>query len=764
MKLALLVLLLSILSVTTTLHAQVLQAPIGGRPIALAEFGLACGSLTGGWTTEIGARFVRPPIDPQSVGTAVVLRVAPTQTACATTEQTVTLVATGRWPSFEPTSVRFFPDEGRLDADGRNLLGVAMRLRASKEPSEVCLVTRPNDRLEQCTWTIGHNAKADPSSVSFEWLPAGARAEADAITFDASGRRALPDVFVLAPSRVTISRLIPQDATVDLATGQGEVPLLHPEAIGSVECSPLPCEFINDKVTVRGISNLVHALDIRLRLRPHVFLKKADALETVTSARLTVLHCPMSIVSGSPVRDNKDAKVVVKLSGRCARDINSVRFLREQTPLKVLRTVAEEDATYVLLRLGDLDDDSITITAFRGERDAIALAVTHSNTQSPPSVRATIELPGYPNLGFIPNNRAAFVHASAAGDEQHFAILPIEGIYDVMYDTQGRASIRANPNAAGLTELRFGLRRQGLPRGLDNADLAVVRDPLQRRMSEANIPAPIDVEPSVRPPLIEVLCGGGSTPVERLIPGVTAHLPYELRDTCRVVFHRERLSAEYGTQKLNFEVDVLRPDGGARGDAHVSEVMSFRAGSEPRFAFIRGIQNPFDRLIVRVSHVADESHYIGASEIRTGSPAAQWSAILGTGRLRLYGTTAIPTGLYRFGDSQHSGLMSLNFGVLSRLTWLDKEGKEGFLGAEAGILVAGLANSRSETGQSLTQVGAVIGIGVSVPIANRSAVTQASINVHAWLETDLSRNVDGSQRFAFVFGPSITIGNVGANL
>ena len=208
----------------------------------------------------------------------------------------------------------------------------------------------------------------------------------------------------------------------------------------------------------------------------------------------------------------------------------------------------------------------------------------------------------------------------------------------------------------------------------------------------------------------------------------------------------------------------MKSDGAPRGDVHISEVVSLRVGNEFCFAFIWGIRDPFDRLIVRVSHVADENHYIGASEVRTGAPAAQWSAILGTGRLRLYGTTAIPTGLYRFGSRASSGVLSLNFGVLSRLTWLDKEGKEGFLGAEAGLLVAGLANSRSETGESLTQVGAVVGLGVSVPIANRNAITQASINVHAWFETDLSRNIEDASRYAFVFGPSITIGNVGANL
>jgi hypothetical protein len=80
------------------------------------------------------------------------------------------------------------------------------------------------------------------------------------------------------------------------------------------------------------------------------------------------------------------------------------------------------------------------------------------------------------------------------------------------------------------------------------------------------------------------------------------------------------------------------------------------------------------------------------------------------------------------------------------------------------LMVIGVANSVSDTGQSLRQLGAVTGIGLSVPIANRSAVTQASINVHAWLETNLARDVDRGGRYAFIFGPSITIGNVGVNL
>ena len=122
--------------------------------------------------------------------------------------------------------------------------------------------------------------------------------------------------------------------------------------------------------------------------------------------------------------------------------------------------------------------------------------------------------------------------------------------------------------------------------------------------------------------------------------------------------------------------------------------------------------------------------------------------------------------MYRFGDAAHSGVLSLNFGIVSRLTWLSQEGHEGFLGLEAGIMAIGLTNDKSDTGNSLTQVGLVAGIGFSVPIANRSTPTQASINLHAWFEEDISHNPGDSQasRTSIIFGPSISIGNIGTNL
>jgi hypothetical protein len=106
--------------------------------------------------------------------------------------------------------------------------------------------------------------------------------------------------------------------------------------------------------------------------------------------------------------------------------------------------------------------------------------------------------------------------------------------------------------------------------------------------------------------------------------------------------------------------------------------------------------------------------------------------------------------------------MALNFGIVSRLTWLSSEGREGFLGLEAGLMAFGLSKDTGATGASLTQVGLVTGLGIAVPVANRSSPSQASINLHGWLEVNITEG--GGNPLAFVFGPSISIGNVGTSL
>jgi len=748
-------------AVVSSAHAEVIQAPVGGKSFPLGTGRVACETELGGWTIEHGNR-IRPPRDEAAIGTSIELRVAANPAACDDAEH-ITLVAVANFPAIDPATVVFSPDEGRLDAEGPRLDGVAVGWKSGENTGfDTCHDVYAKDGVEHCSWGVAKGESADTRITTFSWYPRGARYDAESVWYDASGRKLGVDNFALMPARITLTRLVPADAAVDLATGQGEIPLVHPEAVASAECGQLTCEMIEGRLIVRGSANLVNSVDVKLRLVPHVFVSRKEQLEAQVLTKLPVMHCPMSFASGLPIRNNDDAKVILRLDGRCAHDADKFRYMYRDQQLKVEQTLTERDSTFVLLALGRVGGDNISISAFRGETDSIAVAVAYSPLRSAPQVRASLELPRHPNINFIPFNRWATVHVSPAGEHQYFSLLPIEGIYYVKEQHAAPSLIRAEPHAAGLTVLRFGLRADRVPAGLDTVDLAVVTDPLQRAPGEANIAAPIEGNEKHKP-LVEVLCGGGAVPLKELRMGVTEYISYDLRDTCRVVFHRDRLSDESGTQKLNFEVDVLKPDGSTRGEAHVAEVVTLRAAKEPRYAWIAGVTDPFDRLRIRVSHVSDENHYIGAAELKTGEPAAQWTAVLGAGRLRLYGTSTIPTGLYRFGDKYHSGVLSLNFGVISRLSVLDKEGKEFPLALETGVLVFGVSNSYSTIDPSinLRQVGVVVGVGFAVPIANRGQVSQASINVHAWLEANVMHNAP--DRIAFVFGPSISIGNVGTS-
>ena len=100
-----------------------------------------------------------------------------------------------------------------------------------------------------------------------------------------------------------------------------------------------------------------------------------------------------------------------------------------------------------------------------------------------------------------------------------------------------------------------------------------------------------------------------------------------------------------------------------------------------------------------------------------------------------------------------------------RLVALSRDGAAFPLGVEAGVMWLGIAGDADPTVSSRGAVAIVAGPGMAVPIANASRATQTSINVHAWFEYEVSRQVlnQAGQAYGFVFGPSISIGDVGTN-
>jgi hypothetical protein len=547
--------------------------------------------------------------------------------------------------------------------------------------------------------------------------------------------------------------------------------LAHPEAVSSVDCGPASCEIGERGVLVQGLPGPASSVTLRLRLIPRVFMARGEALDPVVTVAVPLLPCPMTVVPGTVVRDVLEASAVIKLEPRCGRDPVSLRWTAGGDSAEVRRVVKADDGVYVLLRLGRVTAEKLAVTAARPDLGGTVVASASSKTVALPAPRVALELRGHGRIDFVPTNRPAAILLSRPGETGSYVPVPVPGVYDVVTDG-GAPAIRAEDGAEGYTSLRLGYRVASLPGELATTDLAIITEQTQRSVREAAVPAAIGASAyaSAGEPLVELVCGDGHGGSRRVVPGQPYRIPFELRDSCRIILHRERLSAADGSQEITLDVDVTKADGAPRPEAKLSEHMVLHPGAGARAVAIKGALAEFDRISVRVSHVIDESRYVVSAAVpaKPGLLAAQWNAIVDGGRLRLYATAAIPAGLYRVNNP--SGQLTLNFGVLSRLTTLNREGKEGLFGLEIGVMGLGLAPQQSNVEFPVT-LAIVSGLGFRVPLGQG-----ATIGIQAWAAYEFRDgpirvlNADGTTTnqsvgpWSFIFGPSISFGNVGINL
>ena len=749
---------LLVLASTSEARADTLQAPVGGKAIPLGEGRTACPGGAGDWAIEQDGHAVRPPAADDAAGKIVDLTVA-TATAGCSVGAKVRLVATGRWPILDPTAITLFVDDARVELRGRGLRGLVVRWdHGDRSGEDQCLAIQPDAGAEKCAVAVGRGLPVDVTAPDLHWGPAGSRAGPDVTTFDAAGRRVGADELLLRPVRLVVASLVPAGVGIDLAGGTASrIPLSHPEAVVGADCGAASCDVSGGVVVVGGVSSVSGSLSVHFRLAPRVVLQHGDAFDPAPVVQVPVLPCAMSIASGEALRGLDGSRAVVRVDARCAGEARALRWFSAGRALDLLGSADANGATFVLLGVGRVEGDELVVTASRGS-DSSLVGQARTRTRALPPSHTALALASGTSIDFVPTNRPATVHWARSQESGELVLLPLEGVYDVAVH-DGAWTVQGLPGAGGFVALRFAWRVPALPAPLGAADLAVVTDPVQRPMHEASVDVPLVA--SAAKPVVELLCGPAAAAV-RIAPGADAHVPFERRDACRIVFHREQLSPGDGGQHLQLDVEVTGVDGQARAEAHVSQSVVLRAGEKPSESWIKGVVGEFDRVTVRVSH-AGEAPLVGDKE----EPSLQWAVVFGTGHFRLYATTAIPTGLFRFSDRDHSGILTLSFGGLMRATWLDGRGHEGFLAAELGVMAVGLPNDISPvSGAPLTQVSVVTGIALSVPIANRSLATETSINLHAWFEYEVSRGVGGEpgSPFGFVFGPSISIGNVGTNL
>jgi hypothetical protein len=454
------------------------------------------------------------------------------------------------------------------------------------------------------------------------------------------------------------------------------------------------------------------------------------------------------------------------MDARCSNDAR-LRWTVGAEPAEVVRAMKLNDASYVLLRAGRIATGNVTISVARPDAEGIIGAVT-SKTAPPPRPHAAVELPGYGRIDFIPTNREAVLAVSDPGERASLVPLPIEGVYSIRTE-KNRYLIRGDDRAGGLVSLRFGFRVDGLPPEFAGTNLAVLTEQIQRPVREASVPAPFAAAAERKEPLAEFVCADKHGVSHAVPPGTPLRIPYEARDTCRVILHQERLRPEDGLQEIVLEIEVTKADGTKRAEASIDERMVLRPGGETRTFFLRGVTGQFDYVVIRVSHVVDETRYVLTPSARQSLPAIQWAGTVEGGWARLYATVAIPAGLFRMNEP--TGQLTLNFGVLTRLTWLDRRGKEGLLGLEAGLMGVGLIPQRNNIADVPRTLAAVAGTGLRIDLG-----AGAAVGVHLWGAYELRNSytylarpsdptsITRAPRWAIYFGPSIAIGNAGTNL
>lgn len=755
---------LSALLVLRTAAAETIEAPVGGKPLTLSDGRVACGTVTG-WVIDADRHLVRPPSADSAIGSTEELVVAKTDATCAASTEKVTLVATGPWPTIDATQVTLAVDDARAEVRGKKLRGARFHWQSgTSSGEEACTDVRVDGADERCSVPVARGLSADPAAFVATLLPAGSLSRPDASWYDVDGKRVANDRVHASAARSFVGSLARSDATLDALAIAPQVALLHAESVIGADCWPASCTLDGGRVLVGALPTGTSTLAIRLKLAAHVALRAGDAIETSPTLRVPVLRCPLSIESGSPLRGVDGQRIVVRLEGRCAAEAVNLHFTVGGTTATRVDSVLIDGVAHVALRIARTEAEELAVAATRSEGEAYVVAHTLAQTRPAPVVRVGLDLPGHGAIEFVPTNVGANVNLSAPSWDGALVVLPIDGVYAVE-QVPGATRVRASSGAVGMVSIRVGLRQTSLPGALAKLDLVVIVEPVQRSIREANVPVPL-LNPSGTGSVVELVCDTGNGAVS-LEAGSSTQVPFDRHDSCRLVFHRERLEPTSGTQKLTLDVDVTRVDGSPRSDARVSRSITLSPGPTPRSVFLHGAQGRFDRYSVRLSHASDDRHYLrdgGDVDVDTGLPSAQWNVTTGRGLARLYATTAIPTGLYRVSDRDHSGLLTLNFGVLARLTWLDSLGREGLLALEAGVVGVGLANDQSPSGHPLTEVAIVAGVGLSVPIANRALATETAVNLHAWIEYEPPRAAFGSgSPWAFVFGPSVSIGNLGTD-
>jgi hypothetical protein len=193
------------------------------------------------------------------------------------------------------------------------------------------------------------------------------------------------------------------------------------------------------------------------------------------------------------LRESDSQRVVLRVEGRCATEIDHLRFLVGQAPAVRERTLADGAATLVVLRVGRIDTADLPIAAVREEGESFVVAQTMAHAQALPTVHVALEMEGGSAIDFVPTNVGASARVVAPTWDGAAEVVPLAGSYSAT-TVAGETILRGAPLSGGSIALRISLERD-LPPPVGRVEIAQVTEAALRAVRKANVPRPSSARP-----------------------------------------------------------------------------------------------------------------------------------------------------------------------------------------------------------------------------------------------------------------------------
>jgi hypothetical protein len=585
-------------------------------------------------------------------------------------------------------------------------------------------------------------------------VPLAAGDELPAQPDGAGGWRGWRDLAV-TDVQVVFQRPLVAVEELNVAAERATLPLFAPEAVADVRCTRARCSLSPQGVEVFGVEPTALSVTVRLDLVAGAVRRQDGNTLTRETLEIPLVRCALQPVAPVPLLAGAaNHRYLLAIGRECAVGRTGELQVETRPPTfawvrsELPGTGDEAWRTYeVVFDSVPEGIRSLDVTVARkdlGRTSLGRLSIPVEGGYRPVSVSFDVEDLGF--IDFVPSNRDARIALGYVDDrwERDIQVQDRRGYYRVRRTDPRSATIRAMPDARGAVALRLAYVPEALTRVLGRPEpLAVFETEARYPLQQLNIPLAITPRDGEGPRFVRVVCTVEGEDVT-VAPGRAFSVPYAERDGCRVVIDRQAIPEAAGAQHLRVKA----------GDREVMLTVAHRVGNVT-VALPGADKDEFAKLVVTVGHDYAGGHYALAPRHDVG-PEARWTIVLGDRIFRISASTAVPTGLFRFGFDGARGSLPLSAGITTRFVFLYKEGREIPLGLEIGLLGTSLSDT--------PHLSVVAGLGLSIPVLNENTALQTSFNIHAWAEYSPTRDADGESPWAFLFGPSFTVGKFSTTL